>query len=114
MSHKIMTRTSVSGTLVGKRLPESQREDLHNTARRASMFGLFKKTFERAQTPLYECGYAYPDHSQQPHYHVGHPRKKTQSMTKGSGPYDGDDRYANTGVPPNPPGTPNPPLARGQ
>lgn len=47
-----------------------------------------------------------------PHYHVGHPRKKTQSMTKGTGPYDGDNLYANTGVPANPPGTPNPPLAR--
>jgi len=77
------------------------------------MFRLFKKA-QTAQTPVYECGYAYPHHSQQPHYHVGHPRKKTQSMTKGSGPYDGDTRYANTGAPPNPPGTPNPPLARGQ
>lgn len=77
------------------------------------MFRLFKKA-QTAQTPVYECGYAYPHHGQQPHYHVGHPRKKTQSMTKGSGPYDGDTRYANTGAPPNPPGTPNPPLARGQ
>jgi hypothetical protein len=77
------------------------------------MFRLFKKA-QTAHTPVYECGYAYPHHSQQPHYHVGHPRKKTQSMTKGSGPYDGDARYANTGAPPNPPGTPNPPLARGR
>jgi hypothetical protein len=92
----------------------SVREDAYNTARETCMFRRFKKAPETAQAPVYECGYAYPHHSQQPHYHVGHPRKKTQSMTKGSGPYDGDVRYANTGVPPNPPGTPNPPLARGQ
>lgn len=78
------------------------------------MFELFKKNPVRGQTPVYECGYAYPDHSEQPHYHVGHPGKKIQSMTKGNGPYDGDDRHANTGVPPNPRGTPNPPLARVQ
>ncbi len=78
------------------------------------MFGLFKKTSEMDQTPVHECGYAYPDHSQLPHYHVGHPRRKVQSMTKGNVPYDGDDRYANTEVPPSPPGTPNPPLAGGQ
>lgn len=66
------------------------------------------------RSPVYECGYAHPDHTQQVHYHVGHPRKKAQSMTQGSGPYDGTTRFANTGVPPNPPGTPNPPLARGQ
>ena len=63
--------------------------------------------------PVYECGYAYPDHSPHPHYHVGHPRRKSQSFTKGTGPYDGDELNANTGVPPNPPGEPNPPLARG-
>lgn len=78
------------------------------------MFGLFKKAAERDRPPVYECGYAYPSHSSQPHYHVGHPRKKTQSMTKGTGPFDGDDLHANTGVPPNPPGIPNPPLAREQ
>lgn len=54
----------------------------------------------RGRRPSMSFGYAYPDHSEQPHYHLGHPRKKTQSMTKVSGPYDGDDRYANTGVPP--------------
>lgn len=58
------------------------------------MFGFFK----RGTAPVYECGYAYPDHSMQPHYRVGHPRKKRQSMTKGTGPYDGDTLHANTGV----------------
>ncbi len=57
------------------------------------MFGFFKK----GSAPVYECGYAYPDHSTQPHYHVGHPRKKRQSMTKGTGSYDGDTLHANTG-----------------
>lgn len=73
------------------------------------MFGFLK----RGSAQVYECGYAFPDHSEQPHYHVGHPRKKRQSMTKGTGPYDGDTLHANTGVPPNPPGINNPPLARG-
>jgi hypothetical protein len=39
--------------LAGKRLPESQRGDVNNTTRRASMLGLFKKTFEKARTPVY-------------------------------------------------------------
>jgi hypothetical protein len=69
------------------------------------MFGLFGRPPKGDRTPVHECGYAYPHHSDQPHYHVGHPRKKTQSMTKGTGPFDGDTRYANTGVPPSPPGT---------
>lgn len=25
------------------------------------MFNLFKRALEKAQTPVYECGYAYPD-----------------------------------------------------
>lgn len=76
------------------------------------MLGMIRRVRSRAQGPVYECGYAYPAHSEQPHYHVGHPRKKTQSMTKGSGPYDGNDRYANTGAPASPPGAP-PAIARG-
>lgn len=76
------------------------------------MFGLSKRARNRSEAPVYEYGYAYPDHSQPPHYHVRHPRKQIESITMGNGPYDGDTRYANTGVPPNPPGVPNPPLAR--
>jgi len=72
-----------------------------------------RRVLDQPRGPVYECGYAYPHHSPQPHYHVGHPRKKSQSFTKGTGPYDGNQLHANTGVPPNPPGKPNPPLARG-
>lgn len=78
------------------------------------MWELLKRLVARKDSPVYECGYAYPHHSNQPHYHVGHPRKKNQSMTRGTGPYDGGIRYANTGVPANPPGTPKPPLAKNQ
>lgn len=54
--------------------------------------------------PVLECGYAYPDHSASVHYHSGHPRKKRETAQPGTGPYDGDQRYANTGVPQNPDG----------
>lgn len=54
--------------------------------------------------PVYECGYAYPHHSATVHYHAGHPRKKRQEFRPGIGPYDGEKRFANTGVPKNPNG----------
>lgn len=57
-----------------------------------------------AREPVLECGFAYPHHSSSVHYHSGHPRKKIESARPGTGPYDGGQRYANTGVPQNPDG----------
>lgn len=60
--------------------------------------------FQRSR-PVHECGYAHPDHSASIHYHAGHPRKKRQEFRPGTGPYDDNQRFANTGVPKNPSGT---------
>lgn len=69
------------------------------------MFGLFKKIkAAAAPEPVQECGYAYPHHSAGVHYHAGHPRKKREEARPGTGPYDGKQRFANTGVPKNPNG----------
>lgn len=66
------------------------------------MFGLFKKVkAATAPEPVHECGYAYPHHSTGVHYHAGHPRNKREEARPGSGPYDGKQRFANTGVPKN-------------
>lgn len=62
------------------------------------------KILERRLGPVFECGYAYPGHSANVHYHAGHPRKKRQEFRPGTGPYDGNQRFANTGVPKNPNG----------
>lgn len=48
----------------------------------------------RRQTPdPIDCSDIYPDHPAQPHWHVGHPRKKVWSFDrpKRSDPYDTPD-----------------------
>lgn len=69
------------------------------------MSGFFKRiAAAAAPAPVAECGYVYPDHSAGVHYHAGHPRKKREVAHPGTGPYDGKQRFANTGVPKNPNG----------
>lgn len=60
------------------------------------MFNFLKGILQKEKKPPTECGQTYPHHSDQPHYHVGHPRKKRQSMTKGKGHFDGDEVFINS------------------